>query len=376
MRATVALILLISASNALAKDGPDGAPIDEDFHSCHNLNCSSAIVSKFNTDKKSLTGGTVYGETFYLENGAPRNHKTLFKPTKISFVYSPYTGEIFTPGKDYNQTADGFEITPDSSMKLAPTGFSSSMSTDERKNYNVKVTPAFQDYQYAVTYSKKETLTPLTYGSLGDLEKKFGQTTVKVTFFGDSITLGANSTSIYVAPNQPGYADLVMAYLNTKFPSTFEYRNNSVGGWNTFNAVSALSYRVLDKKSDLIVLGFGMNDSGGITAEQFKSNMKKIIADIRAYDKTVPILLISSTVANPESSIQKQDLLAQHLAELREIEKENTNIALVDVTSTWQKMLINKNYLDVTGNGLNHPNDFGHRIIAESVLTKILGPNY
>ncbi|KWV70157.1 GDSL-like Lipase/Acylhydrolase [Pseudomonas fluorescens] len=376
MRAALALTALIFASNAFAKDGPDGAHIDEDFHTCYNLSCSATIVSKFNTDKRALTGQMVYGEPFYLEEGAPKKHKTIFHPTKINFVYSPYTGEIFKPGKDYNQTEDGLELTPDSSMKMAPHGFSKDMSGDERKNYNAKVTPAFQDYQYAVTYSKKEIITPISYGSLGDLNNRLGKSTLKVTFFGDSITLGANATSTYVAPNQPGYVELVMAYLNTRYPSTFEYRNNAVGGWNSFNAASAVSYRVLDKKSDLVVLGFGMNDSGGVTPQQFKDNMEKVVSDIRTYDKTVPILLISSTVANPESTIQKPELLQSHLSVLREIENKNTNIALVDVTTTWQKMLINKKYFDLTGNGLNHPNDFGHRVIAESVLAAILGPNF
>jgi hypothetical protein len=46
------------------------------------------------------------------------------------------------------------------------------------------------------------------------------------------------------------------------------------------------------------------------------------------------------------------------------------------MTSAWDMMMSKKNYLDVTGNGLNHPNDFGHRILAEVVLSAILGPKF
>ncbi len=36
-------------------------------------------------------------------------------------------------------------------------------------------------------------------------------------------------------------------------------------------------------------------------------------------------------------------------------------IAMADVTEVWNRMLQRKLDLDLTGNGLNHPNDFGHR---------------
>lgn len=40
----------------------------------------------------------------------------------------------------------------------------------------------------------------------------------------------------------------------------------------------------------------------------------------------------------------------------------------------WTELLKHKNYLDLTGNGVNHPNDFGHRIYAQ-VLSALLIPD-
>ena len=34
-------------------------------------------------------------------------------------------------------------------------------------------------------------------------------------------------------------------------------------------------------------------------------------------------------------------------------------------------MLKNKHDLDLTGNGLNHPNDFGHRLYAQAILAAL-----
>ena len=47
-------------------------------------------------------------------------------------------------------------------------------------------------------------------------------------------------------------------------------------------------------------------------------------------------------------------------------------VALVDMTAVWEEQLRSKEMFDLTGNGLNHPNDFGHRLYAQSVLALIL----
>ena len=43
-------------------------------------------------------------------------------------------------------------------------------------------------------------------------------------------------------------------------------------------------------------------------------------------------------------------------------------VALADVTSLWTDLLNRKRYYDVTGNGVNHTNDFGHRLYAQVIL--------
>ena len=42
--------------------------------------------------------------------------------------------------------------------------------------------------------------------------------------------------------------------------------------------------------------------------------------------------------------------------------------AAVDVFQLWEFMLHGKRFHDLTGNGVNHPNDFGHRIYAAALL--------
>ena len=44
---------------------------------------------------------------------------------------------------------------------------------------------------------------------------------------------------------------------------------------------------------------------------------------------------------------------------------------LADLSSVWAELHRHKRDLDLTGNGVNHPNDFGHRIYAQ-VLSSLL----
>lgn len=376
MRYLLTSLLLVIVSSANAANGPDGVPIEESFQSCNNLDCGAAVVSKFHTDKHVLTGTTVFGETFYTEEGRSSFVRTMFAPMKVRMVYNPANGQVFKPMVDYIPTKEGIKLTLGSAIKRAPRGYSQDTNDSDRKNYGVRVATGFQDFQYAITYDKRETFTPNAIGSLGGFRKAVGAVPLSITFFGDSITAGANATSIYAAPNQPGYTGLVMAYLNNKYPSMFESRNNAVGGWSSINAVSAVEYRVNDKKSDLIVLAFGMNDGGVFAPDEYRKNMQTLITAIRAKQPRVPILLVSPLRANPLTFTQKRSNITGYLPVLKQLAKQNPSVAVADMTSTWDMMMSRKNYLDVTGNGLNHPNDFGHRILAEVVLTALLGPNY
>jgi hypothetical protein len=42
--------------------------------------------------------------------------------------------------------------------------------------------------------------------------------------------------------------------------------------------------------------------------------------------------------------------------------------AVADLTEVWARLLNSKADMDLTGNGLNHPNDFGHRLYAQAIL--------
>lgn len=366
------MIFSVFSIAAYAAKAPDGAQMQPEFSHCENVECGYYTSVKFRMKYKFLTGPLVEGESFFANAEGPRAFNTAFKPTKILSVYNHNTGQLYKAGVDYIPTEKGISIPENSSIKFSPPKFIESISADDMKSYGVRLTTEFQSYQYAITYYKSETFQPTRYGSISSFKKKLGIFPVNITFFGDSITDGANATSKDAPPHQPGYAGLVTARLNELYPTMIGYRNNSVGGWSAINATASVEYRVNDLKSDLVVLAFGMNDAGGYSPMDYKKHIKYVIDAIRAKQPDTAILLVSPTRANPRTFIQKREYVNAYLPALISLSDQYKQIAVADLTAPWDRLLSNKSYYDITGNGLNHPNDFGHRIIAEVVLDSIL----
>jgi hypothetical protein len=255
----------------------DGAPIQNEFEAV-NIKSAQKIIKKFHFDALPLNGKVVYGEPFFASSlyDSEYIYRTAFPIKKLIKIYSA-NGNHFKEGQDYTVTNLGIKITSTSSIKKAPLGYIDEITDDDRKNYGVKVSTEVQKYQYYIAYEKNEKYEPKIFGKINYNCKKCA-----VTFFGDSITLGANSSSTYTEPYQPPYVDIVMNYMASKHKNiNWSYRNTAVGGWNTNNAVSAFPWRVNSKKSDMVVLGFGMNDGGGISPSLYKENLSKVIIGIR-----------------------------------------------------------------------------------------------
>ena len=45
------------------------------------------------------------------------------------------------------------------------------------------------------------------------------------------------------------------------------------------------------------------------------------------------------------------------------------------MTAVWADLLARKSWHDLTGNGVNHPNDFGHRLYAQVILALLVAPD-
>ena len=89
----------------------------------------------------------------------------------------------------------------------------------------------------------------------------------------------------------------------------------------------------------------------------------------RTANPDVEFILVSPILANPDTYFNGTQ--SKYLPALLELETEGTCVA--DLTSIHTYLLQKKTYTDMTGNNVNHPNDFLIRFYAqvlEATLTK------
>ncbi|MDA1056105.1 MAG: SGNH/GDSL hydrolase family protein [Planctomycetota bacterium] len=198
-----------------------------------------------------------------------------------------------------------------------------------------------------------------------------GGEALSIVLLGDSISTGCNASGwAEGAPFQPAYPDLLRRHLEANYAAQVTLTNLSVGGTSTPWGLSMVD-KVVERQPDLVILAFGMNDSAGRSADEYKANTQAIIEKIRETLPDTEFILVASMLGNRDWIRLKHEAFPQYRDALASLCKEG--IALADMTSIWTEFLKRKQDWDLTGNGVNHPNDFGHRVYAQ-VLSTLLVP--
>ena len=235
----------------------------------------------------------------------------------------------------------------------------------------------FCSRQIAVTYrhaSRWEDMVPepQTEKFSGFLGKLADKEQVSMVFYGDSITTGANSSKVIgVQPSAESWPDMVRRFLEIRYGVRIQSYNTAVGGTTTAWGLQNVETSVNVHSPDLLVLGFGMNDIG-LSPELYRSQIAGIISAVRAKNPECEILLVSTMLPNEEVSgfygnqVRFED-------ELLALAEEDGQTGVACVTTQHRQLLRHKRYYDMTGNNVNHPNDFLARLYAQTILTTLLG---
>lgn len=238
----------------------------------------------------------------------------------------------------------------------------------------------FQSKQLAVTYVKNtkakwngpvsgfsKTLLPNTVAKLK------GKDEFKVVFYGNSIEAGANSSGmVNKPPYVPSWAEMLSYGLKKTYGDRVLYVNKSRGGmlakWGMENAKE----RVAKEKPDLVIIGFGMNDGTfKVAPKEFIKQIKSIVKTVRVENSSCEFIVISTMLANPYA-IQNQ-IQAAYRPEILALKRKG--IAVADMTTVHEELLKHKTYQDMTGNNVNHPNDYLARWYAQVLLSMLIKGN-
>lgn len=200
----------------------------------------------------------------------------------------------------------------------------------------------------------------------------------RIVALGDSITWGMSASS-----ENDRWINLVAAMIEYYQKEKVELINKGIcGNILTTNspayelsakpsAIERVNTDIIDNKPDMIFLAYGLNDSrGGTSPEVFKEEYQKLINIIsRELDATIVILNIfymheefyhscKGWDKSNYSIAEEFNIIIKHLA-------EKNNLIYVDVYSVQGGVdwLVCEDHC--------HPNDLGHRIIADKVFEAI-----
>ena len=196
---------------------------------------------------------------------------------------------------------------------------------------------------------------------------------IRLVVLGDSISTGLNSSSD-VPPHQPGYPELVARGIEERHHVRVALKNLSVGGKSAPWGLDEVG-AVTRADPDLLIVAFGMNDASQQTPpDVFAGTIAQIVRRVRAACPGCATILVTSISANPDWTRSAPALYPAYAAALQHEADGAPEIACADVLRIWTGVLQKKHFLDLTGNGVNHPNDFGHRLYADVILAVLDSP--
>lgn len=331
---------------------------------------------------------TIYDEAVQpIQAGTNAEGRLLFDARKIISVRDTYLQKEYKKGKDWEYRKGKIVLTKNSGIPyftkddLFFTEKKQGVSMESNKpGHYILFSEGglLQSRQLAVTYVKHtssnwqgkrpayaEKQLPNTISKL-----RIGKP-VNILFYGNSIESGANSSiTLSQPPYLPTWPELIVLNLRNHYRGAIHFKNKSRGGmlanWGLENADSLLN----PEKPDLVVIGFGMNDGTfkvepAVFVEQIKGMMKTV----KAANPACEFIVIATMLANPDAiQCQVQQSYQQPVLNL-----EGPGIAVADMTAIHEELLRHKSYQDMTGNNVNHSNDYLARWYAQ-VISALLVP--
>ena len=324
-------------------------------------------------------------------DGAPAaKAELLFTPQAAPELRSASGEQVYELGRDFTWTpgsrelilAEGSRIPFKTVADLHPAPGAPN-SYDGFRNTKLHMLYAqgrfFHDLQSVATYTASEPWSgPVPVAQpdqLPHLHARFAaHEPVQVVVLGDSISTGLNASATGdVAPHQPGYPELVTSGLAERFGTEVTLKNLSESGKDAAWGLTQMQAAIAEKP-DVFICAFGMNDASGlIPPETFAATIRQMIDQLHAANPDCDVILVSPMPANPEWKHAQPPLYPAYAKAMKTLAGPGCVVA--DVTSVWLALLARKGVLDLSGNGLNHPNDFGHRVYADVVLATIGGPS-
>ncbi|MBR6917265.1 MAG: hypothetical protein IKN38_03690 [Clostridia bacterium] len=339
-------------------------------------------------------GNVVYNEAVYPlrePGGSMLPIRLMYDAKRVVSVRNSELNVEYKYGADYTTDEDGrLVIAPSGAIATIPyTDYirntkpsqdaSKWMDTRDGRYMYFSETGDLHRSQLAVTYVHEDDWTGAVPESKLDLLPKSAaalseKRAMNVVFIGDSVTFGCNASSmsnINSRPFMPTYPEMTITALKAKYGySSINYINTAVGGTTSSWGADETPSRVVANAPDLVFIGFGTNDGTILVApSDYKANIKSIIDTTRSSYPNAEFVLISPSVINPITHFYGRQ--EEYMPILQQIEDEYDGVVFVDMMTMHKSLLERKKYNDMTGNNVNHPNDFLIRMYVQSIMATL-----
>jgi len=312
----------------------------------------------------------------------------LFEPAQILSV-SASSGQLaYQEGRDYVWKPGSREILLPAGSRIAfrtpedlrrPAGSQRHRLTHRDGNGEILfgATHEYHDLQTVVTYKHQGGWAGPRPSFAGDqlprtVKRLAEKQPLTIALLGDSISTGCNASGwANVPPFQPPYQDLLVMNLQAAHGAKVTLHNFAAGGTDTGWGLANIG-KVIEVKPDLVILAFGMNDAAGRPADRYQANIRAMIAAVRQALPETEFILVATMLGNENWTTLRHERFPQYRDALKQL--CGSGIALADLTGVWAELLRHKQDWDLTGNGVNHPNDFGHRVYAQVLSSLLIAP--
>jgi lysophospholipase L1-like esterase len=189
---------------------------------------------------------------------------------------------------------------------------------------------------------------------------------VRIVCFGDSVT-----GVYYHTGSRRAYTDMLgIALSRAVGQAKLQMINAGISGHTTVNALARLDRDVLSHKPDLVTVMFGLNDMTRVPLDEYRANLKTIVAKCRAAGSEV-VLATPNNVINTGG--RPTEKLIQYCDVVREVGGE-LNVPVCDVyreldavrahdAFDWRLLMSDE----------IHPNMDGHKRLAAALAQTITG---
>lgn len=188
--------------------------------------------------------------------------------------------------------------------------------------------------------------------------------TQNLVFHGHSVPTGYYTSRIGVRTFD-SYPFYTLKSLKDRYPyCVLNCIVTSIGGENSQAGSRRFTKTVLNHRPDVLFIDYSLNDRR-LSLEEARSNWSRMIR--KALARGIKVILLTPTPDLKEDIRDPETLLARHAQMVRSL-AETYHVGLVDSYSIFRQMALDgvdlKHYMSQN----NHPNEKGHRVVADAIL--------